>query len=111
MILDMTRYVQRAIVHQRERTALYNMCSILGEGEGSRGNEITELWMEYEANSSPEAKFVRDLDKVEMLLQALNCNGDEEGRDLDEFLRSAAGEFQTEIGKAWATEIASSREN
>lgn len=26
--------------------------------------EIGELWMEYEGNSSPEAKIVKDLDKV-----------------------------------------------
>lgn len=26
--------------------------------------EIGELWMEYENNSSPEAKIVKDLDKV-----------------------------------------------
>ena len=29
-----------------------------------KASEIAELWMEYEANSSPEAKFVKDLDKV-----------------------------------------------
>ncbi|CAI8611308.1 unnamed protein product [Vicia faba] len=111
MILDTTPYVRREITHQRGQVALYNMCRILGEGEGSRGKEITELWMDYEANSSPEAKFVKDLDKVEMILQALNYKGDEQGNDLDEFLRSTAGEFQTEIGKAWATEIVSRRKN
>lgn len=26
--------------------------------------EIGELWLEYEGNSSPEAKIVKDLDKV-----------------------------------------------
>jgi 5'-deoxynucleotidase YfbR-like HD superfamily hydrolase len=26
--------------------------------------EISELWLEYEENSSPEAKIVKDLDKV-----------------------------------------------
>lgn len=26
--------------------------------------EIGELWMEYEENSSPEAKIVKDFDKV-----------------------------------------------
>ncbi|XP_058728548.1 uncharacterized protein LOC131600397 [Vicia villosa] len=111
LISDMTGYVPRTIVRQREQTALYYMCRKLGEGEGSRGNEITELWMEYEANSSLEAKFVKDLDKVEMLLQVLDSKGDEQWEDLDEFLRSTAGKFQTEIGKAWATEIVSKRKN
>lgn len=30
--------------------------------------EVGELWMEYEGNSSPEAKIVKDLDKVCRLL-------------------------------------------
>ena len=33
--------------------------------------EIAELWREYEENSSPEAKVVKDFDKVELILQAL----------------------------------------
>lgn len=27
-------------------------------------DEVRELWQEYENNSTPEAKFVKDLDKV-----------------------------------------------
>ncbi|KAF9613171.1 hypothetical protein IFM89_005942 [Coptis chinensis] len=37
----------------------------------AEAKEISELWMEYEENSSPEAKVVKDFDKVEMILQAL----------------------------------------
>nr|POE57065.1 hypothetical protein CFP56_02091 [Quercus suber] len=33
----------------------------------------------------------------------------EQGKDLDEFFQSTAGKFQTELGKAWALEIASRR--
>lgn len=91
---------------RREQEALDHMCKVLGGG--SRAKEIAELWSEYEANSSPEAKFVKDLDKVEMILQALEYE-DEQGKDLDEFFRSTAGKFQTEIGKAWASEIVSRR--
>ncbi|CAI8587231.1 unnamed protein product [Vicia faba] len=87
---------------RREQEALDHMCKVLGGG--SRAKEVAELWTEYEANSSPEAKFVKDLDKVEMILQALEYE-DEQGKDLDEFFQSTAGKFQTEIGKAWASEI------
>ncbi|KAI4344342.1 hypothetical protein L6164_011578 [Bauhinia variegata] len=93
---------------RREQEALDHMCKVLGGG--SRAKEIADLWMEYEANSSPEAKFVKDLDKVEMILQALEYE-DEQGKDLDEFFQSTAGKFQTETGKAWALEIASRRKN
>ncbi|PNY07637.1 HD domain-containing protein 2-like [Trifolium pratense] len=102
--------ISKAEKSEREQAAVDYMCKIIGVGEGSRGNEITELWMEYEANSSPEAKFVKDLDKVEMILQALEYE-DEQEKDLDEFFQSTAGKFQTEIGKAWASEIVSRRNN
>ncbi|GAU20942.1 hypothetical protein TSUD_200910 [Trifolium subterraneum] len=102
--------ISKAEKSEQEQAALDYMCKIIGVGEGSRGKEITELWMEYEANSSPEAKFVKDLDKVEMILQALDYE-DEQEKDLDEFFQSTAGKFQTEIGKAWASEIVSRRNN
>lgn len=40
-------------------------------------NEIAGLWHEYEEAKSPEALFVKDLDKFEMIVQALEyekCN-------------------------------------
>ncbi|XP_073002276.1 uncharacterized protein [Typha latifolia] len=89
-----------------EKEALDHMCKLLGGG--CRAKEIHELWMEYEENSSMEAKVVKDFDKVEMILQALEYEN-EQGMDLDEFFQSTAGKFQTDIGKAWASEIASRR--
>lgn len=91
---------------RREREALDHMCKLLGEGP--RAKEIHELWLEYEENSTLEAKVVKDFDKVEMILQALEYET-EQGKDLDEFFQSTAGKFQTELGKAWAAEIASRR--
>ncbi|XP_051150668.1 uncharacterized protein LOC127265048 isoform X2 [Andrographis paniculata] len=64
---------------RREREALKNMCELLGGGP--RAKEISELWSEYEENSSLEAKVVKDFDKVEMILQALEYeNGKGFGR-------------------------------
>ncbi|KAK1324245.1 hypothetical protein QJS10_CPA02g01390 [Acorus calamus] len=91
---------------RREQEALDHMCKLLGGG--SRGKELSELWMEYEENSSPEAKVVKDFDKVEMILQALEYEH-EQGVNLDEFFQSTAGKFQTDVGKAWAAEINSRR--
>ncbi|KAJ3679203.1 hypothetical protein LUZ60_017214 [Juncus effusus] len=89
-----------------EREALDHMCALLGQP--SRAKEIHELWMEYEENSSPEAKIVKDFDKVEMILQALEYEK-EKGHDLEEFFISTAGKFQTDVGKAWAAEIVARR--
>ncbi|XP_054823098.1 uncharacterized protein LOC129321384 isoform X1 [Prosopis cineraria] len=87
---------------RREQAALNEMCEILGGG--MRAEEIKELWAEYEHNSSLEANLVKDFDKVEMILQALEYEI-EHGKVLDEFFISTAGKFQTEIGKSWAAEI------
>lgn len=88
--------------NRREQEAINTMCNMLGGGP--RAKEIHDLWLEYEANSSPEAKVVKDFDKVEMILQALEYEN-AQGKDLDEFFQSTAGKFQTELGKAWASEI------
>ncbi|KNA06105.1 hypothetical protein SOVF_184100 [Spinacia oleracea] len=92
--------------NRRESEALDHMCNLLGGG--SRANEIHDLWMEYEEGASLEAKVVKDFDKLEMILQALEYEK-EQGKDLEEFFQSTAGKFQTDIGKAWALEIASRR--
>ncbi|KAI7979077.1 HD domain-containing protein 2 [Camellia lanceoleosa] len=89
-----------------EQAALNEMCEVLGGG--LRAEEMKELWAEYENNSSIEANLVKDFDKVEMILQALEYEM-EHGKVLDEFFLSTAGKFQTEIGKSWAAEIISRR--
>ncbi|KAL5123524.1 HD domain-containing protein [Glycine soja] len=91
-----------------ELEALNKMCELLGGG--MRAEEIKELWEEYENNSSVEANLVKDFDKVEMILQALEYEI-EHGKVLDEFFLSTAGKFQTEIGKSWAAEIISRRKS
>ncbi|XP_058087593.1 uncharacterized protein LOC131234685 [Magnolia sinica] len=92
--------------HRREQDALNEMCKVLGGG--MRAEEIKELWAEYENNSSIEANLVKDFDKVEMILQALEYET-EHGKVLDEFFLSTAGKFQTEIGRTWAAEVTSRR--
>jgi len=52
--------------HARERTAFAEIVGGLPEGPS-----LDDLWGEYEAGGSPEARVVRQLDKLEMVLQAL----------------------------------------
>ncbi|ONI31244.1 hypothetical protein PRUPE_1G301100 [Prunus persica] len=124
--------IPKAEKSRREQAALNEMCIVLGGG--MRAEEIKELWAEYENNSSLEANLVKDFDKVEMILQALeyeigkvfhsfavtllaflSFSSDiftlvtEHGKVLDEFFISTAGKFQTELGKSWAAEIISRR--
>ncbi|CAK7338107.1 unnamed protein product [Dovyalis caffra] len=86
--------VPKAEKSRKEREALEHMCKLLG-GE-SRAKEMSELWNEYEDNSTLEAKIVKDFDKkkqvtmeVEMILQALEYEN-EQGKDLEEFFQSTA---------------------
>lgn len=85
-----------------EAAAIDEMCILL-EG-GIAADEVKELWLEYENNSTPEAKFVKDLDKLEMILQAVEYES-EQDKVLDDFFRSTEGKFQTDLGKEWAAEI------
>ncbi|CAN6444518.1 unnamed protein product [Victoria cruziana] len=98
--------VPKAEKSRREHEALTYMCEVLGEQ--SRAAEVKELWAEYENNSSLEAKLVKDFDKVEMILQALEYEA-EHGKVLDEFFLSTAGKFQTDVGRRWAAEVTSRR--
>ncbi|CAA6671432.1 unnamed protein product [Spirodela intermedia] len=96
--------VPKAEKSRLEKAALDEMCKVLGGG--LRADEIKELWAEYENNSSIEANLVKDFDKVEMILQALEYEM-EHGKVLDEFFLSTA--FQTEVGRSWAAEVVSRR--
>lgn len=98
--------VPKAEKSRREQVALDEMCEILGGG--IRADEIQELWAEYENNSSIEASLVKDFDKVEMILQALEYEM-AHGKVLDEFFLSTAGKFQTDTGRRWAAEVTSRR--
>lgn len=92
---------------RRERAAIDEMCKLLGGGLAA--DEVKNLWLEYENNASLEANLVKDFDKVEMILQALEYETIH-GKVLNEFYESTAGKFQTDIGKAWAAEIIMRRE-
>lgn len=67
----------------RELAAMTAMAASL-----PRGDEILELYRAYERQDSPEARFVRQVDRLDMALQAVAYARD--GHDLSEFLASAA---------------------
>ena len=46
---------------------------------------ITELWQEYSENKSKEANLVHDMDKIEMVFQALDYEKKYPDKDLTEF--------------------------
>eukprot|EP01071_Lankesteria_metandrocarpae_P005707 Lankesteria_metandrocarpae@DN4100_c0_g1_i1.p2 len=53
--------------HNREKTAMNEICGLLGDEQKT---ELICLWEEYEEQATGESKFVRDLDKLDMVVQA-----------------------------------------
>lgn len=94
--------------HSRELVAMENMRDVLGPDMG--GDEFLELWKEYEDGITNESRLVKDLDKIEMILQAqeYEAEGDHD-TSLDGFFDGTDGKWRTEIGRAWAAEIVSRR--
>lgn len=63
-----------------EQQAMQHIARIVGGGgessSNSLGTELASLWQEYEDQSTPLAVVVKDLDKFEMLTQALEYEMD-----------------------------------
>ena len=66
------------------------------------------LWHEYEDHVTDEAKLLKDLDKLEMIMQAGEYER-AQGKDLSQFFESTAGKFATPVGQAWEAEIIARR--
>ena len=88
--------------HRREARAMNEICQINANGTSDSAlQEILELWQEYDRGETPDAKFVKDLDKLEMLLTA-NEYEQEQNLDLQEFFDSTEGKWRTEEIQALA---------
>ncbi|KAJ3278874.1 hypothetical protein HK104_001955 [Borealophlyctis nickersoniae] len=111
--------------HELERNAMDEMVRVLGES--MEANEIKALWEEYETGQTEEAKVVKDLDKFEMICQAVEyekrafsgclygrivgplvlpshlmiMTTGNEGKRLDSFFASTYGKFQNPTVKQW----------
>ena len=84
IIGDLTPHdgVDKKEKHHREKAALKEILARLQQKE-----ELIGLWQEFEDKSSPEAKLVAQLDKLDAYLQARNYRLPEEG--LNEFMNNA----------------------
>jgi putative hydrolase of HD superfamily len=84
---------------------------------GGELGELQALWREYERDASPEARFVRDMNLLDMALQALvyeeqqrydperplPSQGDH--RHLDEFFVSAEARMHGSLGREWLARV------
>ena len=80
-------------------------------------DEVRDLWREYEERETDEARFVKDMDLIEMCVQALKYEKErrydpeednenfEEYDDLDEFFATSEPRLNTGTGKELFEEI------
>lgn len=70
--------------------------------------EWHQLWAEYEQASTEEAKAVKQLDKFDMVAQALTYE-EKYGLDLSEFFDSTADVFKQEPFVSWDRQVRARR--
>lgn len=107
---DADQRVSTAEKDRRERDAMDDLAPALDP-------EIRDLWEEYEARETSESVFVKDMDLVDMCLQALvyerenRYDGERENEqfgeyeDLDEFFATAEPRLRTGVGRELFVEI------
>ncbi|CAH0550319.1 unnamed protein product [Brassicogethes aeneus] len=104
--------------HEMEDEAMKEITSTAGNAAGKL---IYDLYKEYEAKETPEAKFVKDLDRFDMLYSATYYEKrDNKPEFLQEFFNSTEGKFNSpyiqklvnilnderkELGKSVETEV------
>lgn len=88
-----------------------NLLGAVGNGGKEAGIGFREVWQEYEDNKTLEAKFVHDVDKLELILQMVEYEKRHQGKlDLGEFSRVADGIVLAEV-KDWCAELLIERRN
>ena len=98
--------------NRRESTTMdYFTKSLLGKVNGGvAGQELKDIWQEYEDSETLESKFVHDVDKLELVLQMVEYERVYERQlDLGEFSWVAGRIVLPEV-KAWAEEVLAERE-
>ncbi len=92
-------------IEEKNRLERESMCEIRRIlGGHDLGQELLDLWEEYEAGTTPESRFVKDIDKFEMILQADEYEA-EQGVHLAKFFRSTEGYFKTDLFSSLDTEL------
>jgi len=97
--------VSDGVKHAQEQAALSRIVEGLDD---ATAEEISELWKEYAAASTEEARYVKDFDKFDMILQATEYE-EEQGMVLEEFFESTRGKWRTREVADWAKVLESKR--
>ncbi|KAL8765919.1 MAG: hypothetical protein Q9209_007162 [Squamulea sp. 1 TL-2023] len=75
--------------------------SLLNPTNPTLGTKIRTAWLEYEEGKTAEARFIRDMDKLECMIQAYEYEQRTFGeKDLEEF-QGLSAKVSSAEGKAW----------
>ena len=112
--LDVEKCIKMALVHDMEEVyigdATPNTKDIENERKGmekllnrlseKESEEILELWEEFNQRKTKEAQLVSDLDKIEMLIQAIQYKKEKRTeKDLYVFFQTTEKIVKTDLGK------------
>ncbi|CAL8101133.1 unnamed protein product [Calicophoron daubneyi] len=95
LVGDITPYcnVTKEEKYTREATAMNQLCDLVPK---ESADEIQALWNEYEAQETMEARFCKDFDKFEMLLQAFEYEKENnQPKQLEDFFSNTLDCFVT----------------
>ncbi|XP_050463290.1 5'-deoxynucleotidase HDDC2 [Cataglyphis hispanica] len=93
--------------HRMEDKAMEDICKLLGD----KGPEILQIFREYEKQESPEAQYVKDLDRLDLLMQAYEYEKrDNIPGELNEFFVAINGKIRHPFINKIATDITEERD-
>lgn len=90
-----------------EREAMELLAATLGHDDAAA--LLVGAWREYEDGTTAEAQAVKDIDKLEMIIQAFEYERDQPLLDLSDFYNSVRGKFRSNTVQHWAQELLARR--
>ncbi|QKX57560.1 uncharacterized protein TRUGW13939_04678 [Talaromyces rugulosus] len=97
--------------YDMERNGFQYLDNLLQTYSPKRATEISELWLEYEQGETPEAKWVKEMDKFECLVQAHEYEQKTFGKkDLSEF-QGLLAKIHSNEATQWAESLYRERED
>jgi putative hydrolase of HD superfamily len=89
---------------EKAKMELEVMTNISQEVGGDFGKEVLDLFNEFEAQETPTAKFLGDLDKLEMIIQCEEYEV-EQNMCMPSFFKTTKGVFKTPLCQAMDAEL------
>lgn len=111
--------ITHEVKEAREADAMRRLQALLAPWSPAAAAEVIGAWREYEDGATAEAKLVKDIDKVELMLQAAEYENADRVSSSNETVGSVGGgrlslssfydlamtRLKTSLGHAWAEEV------